>query len=729
MEIIETNFKVKDCVSQPFGYIIICNTKGYITGVSSNFSDLLKLTTAKSLLLQDVKTVLIKHFLSVAEEILTSINDIKQGNSTKKIIKYKSESLAFFICISKHEDAIFLEWEAVQSLNISLPQINALNEFADINADSTWQSACTSILDIIQYDRVLLYQIREFGVGKVIAEATRSGQNYFLGKQFSEDFMSPELIKYYQTAPFRYCPDVLKSNIDLFCDDIPIDINQSLFNPIPDIHIEYLKNIGVRSLITFPIITNDYFWGMLICHNYEVKTIDLQKRQFCSVLTQFVAKKHEAKINQELLNYHNQIKDIELDLKEKLMSTDNLNNVLIQNLETLCKIAEADGISIFHAGDIFSYGLCPTENQILKIKDLVNASGIKPIFKDYNFRLKYEEQIEGQLPFAGLLTLQIDNQEDYYIFWFRKEVLSQIFEMDSVITLSTIEHAKKSFQMWERILKGSAIPWGDDTLYFVSSLYKLIHDITITKSKEQEKFHEELAVLHSELEMLTSSLSHDLKNPLAIAKMGTQMLQKNIRNSEEDKSKWTNIILSGIQNIESIIDGLLKLGRSKYSKFTKASVPMEQMIRKIVQEAKLFYHVETCELKLGTILPIWGEKNLVYQIFQNLISNAIKYSSFKEHPVIEITSYKINTNIYYEIKDNGIGISPDSLSNVFNMFVRGDNTENFSGTGVGLCLVKKIMDKLGGQIKIKSEVNLGTAITVVFPNFGKIPSDILISKF
>src|SRR5690606_15682497 len=116
----------------------------------------------------------------------------------------------------------------------------------------------------------------------------------------------------------------------------------------------------------------------------------------------------------------------------------------------------------------------------------------------------------------------------------------------------------------------------------------------------------------------------------------------------------------------------------------------------------------------GTLSPLWGEKSALYQVFLNLIGNAVKYSSSKQRQHIWIDSVQNGKEVCYSIKDNGIGIPPNSLPHVFDMFSRANNTQHIEGSGIGLSLVKRIMDRLGGKIEIRSQETQGTEIKLYF---------------
>ncbi|WP_041537003.1 ATP-binding protein [Pseudopedobacter saltans] len=701
--------------TQFFGYLIVCNSQGNILGISENFSSI----TTGSLqgLLSTSVFEFFKKQLKLSAKALLAIEAIFLERSDKKILQQELFGIKHYLHIFRHEHRIYFEWEAKEKSYTKNFQMDTISFLLQEKTKSIWSEICTSIRNIIKFDRILLFKMEDSGIGKMLAECTAPNQESFLGKQFSEDFMPLEAINFYHTSPFRYSPNIHKQNVKLLATEEDIDIFPCQSSTLPELHIKYLKSIRVVSVIIIPIVIDGKFWGMLIGHCYKEKIIDFQKRQLCAFILQHAVNKYEGRLKQNLLEYHDKIKDIELDLKGKLLSTQSINCVLVQNMETLCKVPEADGLAIFHGGDIFTHGHCPNHEQIEEIVQIVNSTNKKPVFKDSNFTYTRGKSINPPLPFAGLLALEIANRNDYYVLWFREESISQIYQIKPNKDRNLLTASEETF-------RNSAKPWNDNDLYFVNRLSKLLHETIVSNSKEQEKFNEELIKLNNELEILTFTLSHDLKNPLAIIKLGTQIIHKSFGEEAVEKQKWTRNILDGIQSMETIIDGLIHLIHSKSYKFSKGPVPMVHMIRQITDEAKLLYNCKRTNIQFGKLLPIWGEKSLVYQVFLNVIGNAIKYSSIHESPVIKITSNQENGYINYEIEDNGVGIPGESLKNIFNVFTRATNTSKFPGSGVGLSLVKRIVEKLGGQIFVNSRVDNGTKVTLCFPYSGDIPTSI-----
>lgn len=257
--------------------------------------------------------------------------------------------------------------------------------------------------------------------------------------------------------------------------------------------------------------------------------------------------------------------------------------------------------------------------------------------------------------------------------------------------------------------------------------YAIVHTATDVSSRRHalEKIREQDAILafNNELEILTHTLSHDLKNPLSIAKMGTQYLQTKDALNESEKYKWTTIILDALASIEGIIGHNIQLNQTRLLKYDNECVLLEKTIRKICLESQKLYISPACVFKIGRLESLYGDGNVFHQIFFNIIGNAVKYSSKQKKPIVKISSLKKQGYIVYTIQDNGIGIPKEELGSIFQEFHRASNTEGFPGTGIGLCVVRKIMIRLKGKITLSNEEDNGTIVELSFPVFAECGDD------
>lgn len=226
---------------------------------------------------------------------------------------------------------------------------------------------------------------------------------------------------------------------------------------------------------------------------------------------------------------------------------------------------------------------------------------------------------------------------------------------------------------------------------------------------------EALISFNKDLETLTHTLSHDLRNPLGVAKMGTQFMRSKTNMPSAEVHKWCDAILASISSMESIINHTLRVNQVRIYESSTDYVNMPEIIDMVCTEVKSFLEIPHAIFRIKELHPLPGDKSLLQQLFFSLIGNAVRYSSNKDQPIIEINSELTDTHTVYHIKDNGIGIPEAELSQLFELFYRGSNAQDFQGTGVGLSLVNKIIKRLGGRIQISSTLDRGTTVSLQFP--------------
>lgn len=671
------------------------------------------------------------------------IQDVLEKRIPRQVITKKVYEKDYYFKFNSHQDHVYIEWEPQHKKHITASRLDELAFLFDQTYPANWNMVCHAINRLISFDRVFVLQVMETGYSRVVAEHASSQAESFKGKEFSNDFMPEEIISYYMGHNHRYNPNIKSGAQKFYCNEEYLDTEHSQLGLFPDMHTLFFQNIEVGSVLFFPLLFNGEFWGMVCAHHSKPKKVDLQTRKLCSFVTQNAMSKYENRIKQGLLDYNLQILQVEEQIKEEMIKQKTINCALVNNMDLLLRMTRSDGLALFHEGDVYFHGSCPAPEQFYEIVDYLENNTDKTVFKDYNFKRNHGSEFKDDLPFAGLLSYSIkDDEKDHYLVWFRNEVLSsvthiKIVDVDVGTTNIKITKSKgkykgqlnnpgKTIKTWQETVLNSSLPWDETDLMFVDSLRRIVDETQVSKMKERQILTEELVTLNNELEMFTFTLSHDLRNPLSILGMGLQFLKaSDSKIPAEKRIEWYQNLLGSVNNIEDIINNIVTLSQSKTSALAKSPVPLSYTIRKVAREATMLHEIDNCHFHYGSLYPVWGEKSALYQIFLNLIGNAVKYSSKDRQPEIWINSLKDGNNIYYEIKDNGIGIPKNNLPHIFEMFLRADNARGHKGTGVGLSLVKRIIDRLGGSIEIASKENEGTEIKLTFPIVDEFPPSML----
>jgi signal transduction histidine kinase len=226
---------------------------------------------------------------------------------------------------------------------------------------------------------------------------------------------------------------------------------------------------------------------------------------------------------------------------------------------------------------------------------------------------------------------------------------------------------------------------------------------------------EEIRQKNEELESFAHTVSHDLKAPLISIQGFSSMLQKKHENGLGKKGKfYLERIQKNVEHMDRLIHDLLRLSRIGRTKVVMGPVEMESVIKEVIGELMLLIKERNINIEITDDLPVvYGNKTQVYQIVSNLISNAVKFIGDTPQPKIEITSEKIDNYYKIGVKDNGIGIEEKHYDRIFGMFQRLDNKTE--GTGVGLAIVKRLVEMEGGEVVLESEPGKGAAFYVTLP--------------
>ncbi|HMB00492.1 MAG TPA: response regulator [Spirochaetota bacterium] len=251
----------------------------------------------------------------------------------------------------------------------------------------------------------------------------------------------------------------------------------------------------------------------------------------------------------------------------------------------------------------------------------------------------------------------------------------------------------------------------------VIALHGTIQDISKQKKAEKERdcLINILEKKNTELENFTYSVSHDLRSPLITAKGFAELLEDDIKNNHgEALQENLYYINTALHKMSQLIDKLLNLSRIGRLNNKFSTIKTEQLIKQTLDILQKEISRTGATVNITTKLPtIYGDAQQVGEVFQNLISNALRYKNPARSPVIEIGHCRKNKRNCFFIKDNGIGIEPRHYQRVFNMFEKLANNENASG--MGLAIVKKIIENHNGEIWLKSKgKNKGTVFYFIF---------------
>lgn len=251
--------------------------------------------------------------------------------------------------------------------------------------------------------------------------------------------------------------------------------------------------------------------------------------------------------------------------------------------------------------------------------------------------------------------------------------------------------------------------------YTVIKSYEAISrvDILEREAKAQKDKTEIIEKKNAELDSFFYRVSHDLKGPIA-SLLGLNNLIK-LEVKDEHAQRYFNMYQTQLMRINNIVMDLIDLTRMNNQEENKVRIDFETLLDECIQSYHYVDNFKSIRFikKIDKDIEFYSVWAIVNTILQNLVENAIKYASPAKDSFVMVSIQTMGDNIRIDVEDNGVGIQADYQSRVFNMFFRAN--DHVQGTGLGLYILKRAVERLDGEVRFESDVNSGTKFTVVLP--------------
>lgn len=311
--------------------------------------------------------------------------------------------------------------------------------------------------------------------------------------------------------------------------------------------------------------------------------------------------------------------------------------------------------------------------------------------------------IEKQIPTLLLLDVKMPGLNGFEICKLLKD--NTIYEDMAIIFMTAAEDAYS-------ISKGFSLGAQDYVVKPYNS-YELIARVnTHIKLVCQKK---ELKTSYKELDQFCHTVSHDLKSPILVIRQLLFLLTEELNeNLTEDAHEILKQLDNKSKDTILMIECLLELSKVSHLECDFKQLNIEKIIRQLFNELSSLEPNRKISFICSKLPTITGDETLIKLLIQNVLTNALKFSRNNEHTIITI-SFEETPNCYkIFIKDNGLGFDMKYSNKLFHVFERLHNKEDFEGSGIGLSIIKRIMERHDGSVSITSQLNIGTCLSLNF---------------
>ena len=494
---------------------------------------------------------------------------------------------------------------------------------------------------------------------------------------------------------------VLVKNNDTQLD---LDLTKVAMRGVSPIHIEYLQNMGVRSSFSVAIIHEDRLWGLIACHHMTPRLIHFKVREWLKFFSNLIS------INlTKIKNYQSSVEKVEDELLRYMLvgeinSTKELVDVLTNPTNNILNVIDAQTGIVFTPSEIRSIGNIPSSYPFKELYELIIKKDIKEHFATNNI----SEVIPENLKFdniAGMLVVRISPVADDYIVWFREERVQEIKWAGNPYAYKSFDESKnrltprKSFEEFNETVNDTSEPWNDLDINKADALRNALRNKLYERFNQVVLLYKELKETYAQMSSLSYSVSHDLKAPLRSIEGFARMLKEDYSQVLDNHGlHLLDVIMNGVVKMRDYIHAILDYNKTYKGELNIEKVDALSIINAEWEMLKISY--PEASLEIDDDLPhLFVDKSMFRQICQNLLSNSLKYAN-KDVPCKVRISHKLDdiyVKLYFE--DNGPGIPYKYRNKVFQEFKRLVG-EEIEGSGLGLSIVKRIVLRHGGEIRI-----------------------------
>ena len=242
-------------------------------------------------------------------------------------------------------------------------------------------------------------------------------------------------------------------------------------------------------------------------------------------------------------------------------------------------------------------------------------------------------------------------------------------------------------------------------------------DISDRKQAEEQlqQINRELQRSNEELGQFAYVASHDLQEPLRMVKSFTELLARRYQGQLDDKAdRYMDYITDGAMRMQTLISDLLAYSRAGRFDLALQPTHLEEVVEQVRSDLQTVIQTKDAKIEMDSLPTLHADPTQMRQLMQNLIANAIKYCE-ADFPIVQIRATSAQDSWTISVQDNGIGIDPQYAERIFVIFQRLHNKDDYSGTGIGLAICKKIVERHGGTIWVDSQAGEGATFSFTMP--------------
>ncbi|MGJ8695326.1 MAG: ATP-binding protein [Verrucomicrobiaceae bacterium] len=559
------------------------------------------------------------------------------------------------------------------------------------------------------FDRVLIYRFAADGSGEVIGEACEPEMEPFLHLHYPASDIPPQARELYLKNWVRLLRDtdaevspILPVSHPRLGSPTPLD--RSVLRSMSPIHLQYLRNMGVRATLTISLIVDGKLWGLIACHHSSPRFVSYGVRSTSSlfgvVLSGELARAESAKKTIDRVTSEQAV----ARLLGTMDPTESVDHSISKCLTGLADIFKADGVAYVDRESIISQGSCPDDEGIRFIRTRLGLEGKEDIILTDAVREEFPELSQFLPQAAGLIAIPFGSET--WIMIFRDEAPISIRwggnpNVDKGKDDPGRLTPRASFQAWTEEVAGHSLPWPDHTGLIVDELRSGLAVLVMSRNRILENSNEELR-------HFASVIAHEVKSQLQPPLMALCLVKEQA--PEGQLESMIDLGLNSLSTLSEFTSEMLQFAHMEVDAAEFDEVDLKEVAELAVEQAVESLAMDGVEVTIGNLPARRTSRSQAQHLFLNLVKNAFIHGpdEKREEFAVEVGNEETGKGQVFYVRDNGRGIPEEEQEKIFEYFYRGASSKSRTGTGIGLGFIKRLLERGGDSIWVESVPGEGT---------------------
>ncbi|MDO9714095.1 ATP-binding protein [Paracraurococcus lichenis] len=587
-------------------------------------------------------------------------------------------------------------------------------------------TVAAAVRQITGFDRVLVYRFEPNWDGTVIAEDGNGRLPSYLGLRFPASDIPAQARHLYEVNPQRLIADADYVPVPIRSAQLgpPLDLTFASLRSVSPVHLEYMRNMGTPASMSVSILRGDgRLWGLVSCHHAAPRRVSFAARNACDLVAQMFAVRVAAREEMAQAEARARLKGLEGRLLARMTAVGRLEDGLLAVPQNLLDLTGAAGAAVLTEGGCALAGYTPSEAEVRRIAAWLQERGVGEVFET-SFLASLLPGAEALADTAsGLLAVSVSRIHPSFVLWFRPEVVRTVSwggdPRKPAEAAPDRLHPRRSFAVWAETVKQRSLPWGAAEIAAARDLRSAIVGVVLRTAEERAALTGRLEQVNRELAAFSYSVSHDLRAPFRHIVGFAELLREREGEKLSDRGRrYIDTIAQAAETAGRLVDALLnfsQMGRTALVPIEFDPAVLVAEVRQALEPEQADRHIDW---RIAPMPAIWADPAMLRQVFQNLLSNAMKYTRDRDPAVIEVGCATGEAEIEFHVRDNGAGFDMAYVHKLFGVFQRLHRAEEFEGVGIGLANVQRIVERHGGRIWAEGRLGEGAVFHFTLPRRG-----------